>query len=453
MISYIWHFYLSSINGGILMKLHGIKVPHKKNTANCVPVRLSVPETVQIPMSMHIGKPAKVVVKRGDTVKVGQLIGEADGFISAPVHSSVSGTVAKIEEMTLSNGAKGQCVVIDTDGEQTVFEGVKPPEVHDLDSFTEAVRQSGAVGLGGAGFPTFVKLSIKDLSKLDAVVINAAECEPYITSDTRTMLDKSDDIMRGIEAVKKYLHPNRFIIGIEKNKPEAIKKMQELASQSEGVEVKVLPSSYPQGGEKVLVFNTVGKIIPKGGLPLDVGVIVINVTTLAFIGSYLKTGMPLVNKCVTVDGSAVKEPKNVIAPIGMSIADVLEQSGGTKSEVAKALYGGPMMGLAVPSLDSPILKNTNAITAMDIKEATPPKTTPCIRCGACLNHCPLRLDPREIARAYKLGSVEDLQTLHVDLCMECGCCSYICPAHRPLVQTNKLAKALLRVHQAKKEGK
>ena len=446
-------FYLSSINGGILMKLHGIKVPHKKNTANCVPVRLSVPETVRIPMSMHIGKPAKVAVKRGDTVKVGQLIGEADGFISAPVHSSVSGTVAKIEEMTLSNGAKGQCVVIDTDGEQAVFEGVKPPEVHDLDSFTEAVRQSGAVGLGGAGFPTFVKLSVKDLSKLDAVVINAAECEPYITSDTRTMLDKSDDIMSGIEAVKKYLQPNRFIIGIEKNKPEAIKKMQELASQSEGVEVKVLPSSYPQGGEKVLVFNTIGKIIPKGGLPLDVGVIVINVTTLAFIGNYLKTGMPLVNKCVTVDGSAVKEPKNVIAPIGMSIADVLEQSGGTKSEVAKALYGGPMMGLAVPSLDSPILKNTNAITAMDIKEATPPKTTPCIRCGACLNHCPLRLDPREIARAYKLGSVEDLQTLHVDLCMECGCCSYICPAHRPLVQTNKLAKALLRVNQAKKEGK
>ena len=420
-------FYLSSINGGILMKLHGIKVPHKKNTANCVPVRLSVPETVRIPMSMHIGKPAKVVVKRGDTVKVGQLIGEADGFISAPVHSSVSGTVAKIEEMTLSNGAKGQCVVIDTDGEQAVFEGVKPPVVTDLQSFTEAVRQSGAVGLGGAGFPTFVKLSVKDLSKLDAVVINAAECEPYITSDTRTMLDKSGDIMRGIEAVKKYLQPNRFIIGIEKNNP--------------------------QGGEKVLVFNTIGKIIPKGGLPLDVGVIVINVTTLAFIGNYLKTGMPLVNKCVTVDGSAVKEPKNVIAPIGMSIADVLEQSGGTKSEVAKALYGGPMMGLAVPSLDSPILKNTNAITAMDIKEATPPKTTPCIRCGACLNHCPLRLDPREIARAYKLGSVEDLQTLHVDLCMECGCCSYICPAHRPLVQTNKLAKALLRVNQAKKEGK
>ena len=435
------------------MKLHGIKVPHKKNTASCVPIRLSVPETVRIPMSMHIGKPAKTAVKRGDTVKVGQLIGEADGFISAPVHSSVSGTVAKIEEMTISNGAKVDCVVINTDGEQAVFEDVKPPEVTDLDSFTEAVRQSGAVGLGGAGFPTFVKLSVNDLSKLDTVVINAAECEPYITSDTRTMLDKSDDIMRGIEAIKKYLKPKRFIFGIEKNKPEAIKKMQELSSKTDGIEVKVLPSSYPQGGEKVLVFNTVGKIIPKGGLPIDVGVIVINVTTLAFIGNYLKTGMPLVNKCVTVDGSAVKEPKNVIAPIGMTIGDLLEKSGGTKGEAAKVLYGGPMMGLAVPSLDSPIIKNTNAVIAMDKKEAAPPKTTPCIRCGACLNHCPFRLDPREISRAYKLGSAEDLQTLHVDLCMECGCCSYICPAHRPLVQTNKLAKVLLKTSQAKKEGK
>ena len=437
------------------MKLHGIRVPHKKNTANSVPVRLGVPKTVYMPMSMHIGKPAKAVVKKGDTVRVGQLIGEADGFISAPVHSSVSGTVAKLEDMTISNGMKVQCVVIDADGEQTVFEGVKPPEVNDLQSLVEAVKNSGAVGLGGAGFPTFVKLSVKDLSKLDAVVINAAECEPYITSDTRTMLDKSEFILKGIEALKKHLEVKRFVIGIEKNKPEAIEKMRRLAADTDGVEVKVLPSSYPQGGEKVLVYNTVKKIIPKGGLPLDVGVIVINVTTLAFIGEYLETGMPLVEKCVTVDGSAVKEPKNVIAPIGMTIADLLEGAGGTKAEVAKALYGGPMMGLAVPSLDSPVLKNTNAVTAMDVKEATPPKPTPCIRCGACLNHCPLRLDPREISKAYKTASPEDLLSLQVDLCMECGCCSYICPAHRPLVQTNKLAKAMLRTYtaSAKKEGK
>ena len=439
------------------MRLKGIHVPHKKHTANAAPVRLPVPKTVTIPMAMHIGKPAKPIVKRGDEVKVGQLIAEADGFISAPIHSGVSGKVQKIDEMITSMGAKVPCVVIETDGLQELSETVRPPEVHDLESFVAAVRQSGAVGLGGAGFPTFVKLSVKDLGKLDAVVINAAECEPYITSDTRTMLDRGEDVFEGIELLKKYLKVRRFIIGVEENKPEAIEKMRRLAGGAEGVEVKVLPAVYPQGGEKVLVYNTVGKMIPKGGLPLDAGVIVINVTTLAFIARYIKTGMPLVEKCLTVDGSAVKEPKNVIAPIGMSIGDVLEAAGGCKCEPAKVLYGGPMMGIAVPDLGAPILKNTNAIVAMDEKEAMPPKTTPCINCGACLNQCPLRLDPRAISRAYKRNEPEELKSLCVDLCMECGCCSYVCPAKRYLVQTNKLAKAVLRnylaAQKAQQEGK
>ena len=439
------------------MRLKGIHVPHKKHTANAAPVRLPVPKTVTIPMAMHIGKPAKPIVKRGDEVKVGQLIAEADGFISAPIHSGVSGKVQKIDEMITSMGAKVPCVVIETDGLQELSETVRPPEVHDLESFVAAVRQSGAVGLGGAGFPTFVKLSVKDLGKLDAVVINAAECEPYITSDTRTMLDRGEDVFEGIELLKKYLKVRRFIIGVEENKPEAIEKMRCLAGGAEGVEVKVLPAVYPQGGEKVLVYNTVGKMIPKGGLPLDAGVIVINVTTLAFIARYIKTGMPLVEKCLTVDGSAVKEPKNVIAPIGMSIGDVLEAAGGCKCEPAKVLYGGPMMGIAVPDLGAPILKNTNAIVAMDEKEAMPPKTTPCINCGACLNQCPLRLDPRAISRAYKRNEPEELKALCVDLCMECGCCSYVCPAKRHLVQTNKLAKAVLRnylaAQKAQQEGK
>ena len=439
------------------MRLKGIHVPHKKHTANAAPVRLPVPKTVTIPMAMHIGKPAKPIVKRGDEVKVGQLIAEADGFISAPIHSGVSGKVQKIDEMITSMGAKVPCVVIETDGLQELSETVRPPEVHDLESFVAAVRQSGAVGLGGAGFPTFVKLSVKDLGKLDAVVINAAECEPYITSDTRTMLDRGEDVFEGIELLKKYLKVRRFIIGVEENKPEAIEKMRRLADGAEGVEVRVLPAVYPQGGEKVLVYNTVGKMIPKGGLPLDAGVIVINVTTLAFIARYIKTGMPLVEKCLTVDGSAVKEPKNVIAPIGMSIGDVLEAAGGCKCEPAKVLYGGPMMGIAVPDLGAPILKNTNAIVAMDEKEAMPPKTTPCINCGACLNQCPLRLDPRAISRAYKRNEPEELKALCVDLCMECGCCSYVCPAKRHLVQTNKLAKAVLRnylaAQKAQQEGK
>ena len=434
------------------MKLKGIRVPHKKNTANDAPVRVPVPKTVRIPTSMHIGKPAKPVVKRGDRVLVGQLIAEADGFISAPVHSGVSGRVLKIDEMTTAMGFKVPLIEIETDGLQEVAETVKPPEVHDLDSFVAAVRESGAVGLGGAGFPTFVKLSVKDLSKLDAVVINGAECEPYITSDTQTMLDRADEVFGGIELLKKYLKAKRFIIGIESNKPEAIRIMSELAAGTGGVEVRALPPVYPQGGEKVLVYNTVGRMIPKGGLPLDVGVIVINVTTLAFISSYVKTGMPLVEKCITVDGSAVREPKNLIVPVGTAISDVLESAGGCKSEPAKVLYGGPMMGIAVPDLSAPVLKNTNAIIAMDEKEAAPPKVTPCINCGACLNHCPLRLDPREISRAYKKNSPEDLKTLCVDLCMECGCCSFVCPAKRHLVQTNKLAKAVLREYAAKQKA-
>ena len=436
------------------MKLHGIHVPHKKNTAHLPPVRLEPPKTVAIPMSMHIGRPAKPVVKRGDEVKVGTLIAEADGYISAPIHSSVSGKVQKIDEITIMNGSKVPCILIDSDGLQTPDESITPPGVHDLDSFIDAVKNSGSVGLGGAGFPTFVKFVTKDLSVFKYVIINAAECEPYITSDTRTMLDRTDSIRKGIEAMKKYLGVKTFIIGIEDNKPEAIAKMKELASQADGVTVKVLPAMYPQGGEKVLIYNCTGKIVPKGGLPLDVGAIVINVTTLAFIAEYLETGMPLVEKCVTVDGSAVKEPKNVIAPIGMSIADLLEAAGGCKEEPAKVLYGGPMMGIAVPTLDSPVLKNTNAIVAMDSREAKPPRTTPCINCGSCINHCPLKLDPREIAISYKMNDAESLEKLCVDLCMECGCCSYICPAHRPLVQTNKLAKFVLRQYRnSKKEGK
>ena len=445
------------------MRLHGIKIPHKKNTADCAPVRITIPETVTIPMSMHIGKPAKVIVKKGDEVKVGQMIGQADGFVSANIHASVSGTVQKVEEMVSSSGARIPCVVIKSDGKQEISDDVKKPEITDFESFVTAVKGSGVVGLGGAGFPSFVKLSVKDLAKVKHIVINAAECEPYITSDTRTMIDKGEYVFKGIDALKKYMKAEHFIIGIESNKPEAITKMKELASKTDGVDIHVLPSIYPQGGEKVLVYNTVKKIIPKGGLPLDVGVIVINVTTLAFIAEYLEIGIPLVEKCITLDGSAVKEPKNIIAPIGTSVAHLVKSAGGLKSEPAKILYGGPMMGIAMPSMDEPVLKNTNAIIVMDKKEAAPMKTTACIGCGACLNHCPFRLDPRAISRAYKLDDSEQLKELCVDLCMECGCCSYVCPANRPLVQTNKLAKGKLRAYltaqkaaeaaKSEKEGK
>ena len=437
------------------MKIHGIRVPHHKNTANSAPVRLPLPTVITIPMSMHIGRPSAPIVKKGDSVKVGQKIAEASAYISAPVHSGVSGTVKKVDEMLISNGQKVPCIVIEPDGLQEISEEVKPPVITDHKSFVQAVADSGSVGLGGAGFPTNVKLNVRDLNEIEAVVINAAECEPYITSDTRTALDKTEYIFKGIDAFRKYMKVRRFIIGIENNKPDAIEKLRSFAQKTDDVEVHVLPSIYPQGGEKVLVYNTMHRLIPKGSLPLDVGAVVINITTLAFLAEYFETGMPLVERCVTLDGSAVKEPKNVIVPVGMPISEVIEAAGGLKSEAAKILYGGPMMGIAVPDIDAPILKNTNAVTVMDAKEAAPPKTTPCINCGACLNHCPFKLDPRAIAKAYKKNSGEELKQLQVDLCMECGCCGYVCPAKRPLVQTNKLAKAVLRIYKEsnKKEEK
>ena len=433
------------------MRLHGIRIPHKKNTAGMKPVRLPLPETVTIPMLMHIGKHARAVVKPGDSVKVGQIIGAADGYISSDIHSSVSGTVEKMVELTAFNGNKVSCVQIRCDGKQEKDPTLRVPEVTDFDSFITAVKTSGVVGLGGAGVPSFVKLGVNDLSKIDAIILNGAECEPYITSDTRTMIDKADYVFKGIRTLQKYMHAKRVIIGIENNKREAIASMKSYADKTEGVEVKVLPSIYPQGGEKVLIYHTIHKLVPKGGLPLDVGAVVINVTTLAFIAEYMETGIPLIEKCITVDGSAVKEPKNVIAPIGMTISELLKAVGGVKEEPAKVIYGGPMMGIAMQSLEEPVLKITNAVIAMGKKEATLPKITPCIACGGCSAHCPFRLDPRAIAKAYDRKDAEELEKLCVDMCMECGCCSYICPANRPLVHTNKLAKALLRTYRAEKE--
>lgn len=439
------------------MKIHGIRVPHHKNTAGSAPVRLPLPTVLTIPMSMHIGRPSEPIVKKGDHVKVGQKIADASAYISAPVHSGVSGTVKKIDEMLISNGRRVPCIVIEPDGLQEISEDVKPPVITDHKSFVQAVADSGSVGLGGAGFPTNVKLNVRDLNEIEAVVINAAECEPYITSDTRTALDKTEAVFKGIDAFRRFMKVHRFIIGIENNKQEAIEKLRSFAQKTDDVEVHVLPSIYPQGGEKVLVYNTMHRLIPKGSLPLDVGAVVINITTLAFLAEYFETGMPLVERCVTLDGAAVRKPKNVIVPVGTPIREVIEAAGGLKSDAAKILYGGPMMGIAVPDMDAPVLKNTNAVTVMDAKEAEPPKVTPCINCGACLNHCPFRLDPRAIAKAYKKNSGEELQQLQVDLCMECGCCSYVCPAKRPLVQTNKLAKGVLRLYkdstQKKKEAK
>ncbi|MBR5246466.1 MAG: electron transport complex subunit RsxC [Clostridia bacterium] len=429
--------------------IKGIHIPHRKNTAGMSAVRMLVPSMVTIPMAMHIGKPAKPIVKVGDSVSVGTMIAEQDGMISSPVYSSVSGTVKGIADIVISNGRRVSAITIESDGEMTPDDTIKAPQINSKEDFIEAVKMSGIVGLGGAGFPTYVKFATD--KKIDTLVINGAECEPYITSDSVTMVDRADEILFAIETADKYFNFEKVIIGIEKNKTAAITSMKNIAAKYKKIEVKVLPSVYPQGGEKVLIYNTTGRVVAAGKLPADVGCIVCNSSTMANIARYIKTGMPLVEKIITVDGGAVKEPKNVIAPIGTSLADVFDFCGGFVSEPMKVLYGGPMMGIAVPELSVPVLKQTNAILALNEKETRTAKTTACIRCGKCTNSCPFGINPAAIAKAYKDKDAEMLEKLGADVCMLCGCCSYICPAKRPLAETNSLAKNLLMEERAKKK--
>lgn len=437
-----------------IFKLGKTHVPHRKNTAHMTPVRMPAPAEVLIPVSQHIGAPANPVVKIGDTVKVGTLIAEAGGYVSAPVHSSVSGKVKKIEPFLMSSGRTCQAILIESDGNMTPDESVAPPSVESFDDFAAAIRASGLVGLGGAGFPTSVKLDAEKKGLIKKIIINGAECEPYITSDTRTMIDESDCIRDGVNLLLKYISAEEVVIGIEKNKPECIEGLDAIFAGNPKVRVMALPDTYPQGAEKILIYNTTGLVVPEGGLPSDVGCLVMNITSVAFVAKYLKTGMPLVEKCLTVDGSAIKEPKNVIVPVGTRIKDVIEFAGGYSEEPGKILYGGPMMGIAVYSTDDPIMKNSNAIVALNKKEAKAERQNPCIHCGRCVAACPMGLNPTSYAKAMKIDDIseraERLTAAKINLCMECGCCSFVCPSRRPLVETNKLAKADLRAFQTKK---
>jgi electron transport complex protein RnfC len=333
----------------------------------------------------------------------------------------------------------------------TVDENIKKPEINSKEDLINAIKNSGMVGLGGAGFPTYAKFT-SDKS-IETLIINGAECEPYITSDTATMTERADDIKVAVEAMVKYFNIKEVVLGLEKGSDEAQKEMEKIASAIPNMKVKVLPKLYPQGGEKVLVYHTTGKVVGTGMLPIDVGCVVINCSTMANIGKYILTGMPLVERCITVDGASVKEPKIVVAPIGTALKDVFDFCGGFKEEPFAVLYGGPMMGVAVPDLSVPVLKQTNAILALTKKETSVPKETSCIRCGACVTNCPFGITPPAIVKAYKNKDYDAMVKAGAELCMECGCCSYNCPANRPLVQTNKLAKAMIREYKAKEANK
>ncbi|MBR2612512.1 MAG: electron transport complex subunit RsxC [Clostridia bacterium] len=437
--------------------LGNLRIPHRKNTASMPAVKLNPTGDILLPMSQHIGAPATPVVKAGDSVKVGQKIAEANGPVSSPIYASVSGKVLKIEPYLRPNGQTVDAIRIAPDGEMTPAEEIVPPEIVDMESFLLAIRESGIVGLGGAGFPASVKLAAQKNGKIDTVILNGSECEPYITSDTRAMIDGAEWIYKGVLLLKQHLGIEKYIIGVEDNKPECIRKMKEVFASAEGVEVVTLPSKYPQGAEKVIIYNTTKRVVPEGKLPADVGVLVVNVSSVLTLAQYIETGMPLVSRVVTVDGDAIKNPQNVEVPIGTSAQELIAFCGGfvNEEDVGKVLYGGPMMGACLATLAEPVLKTTGAILAFTKKTSKMQEPTACIHCGRCVSACPLDLDPTTFSAALAYGDKEQrvqiLQDAHIGLCMECGCCSYVCPAKRPLVQNNRLGKAEVRdylAHQA-----
>ena len=427
-------------------RLRSIDAGHYKNTAGCATEVAPIPDIVKIPMSMHIGKPCQPLVKKGDTVKVGQLIGNVDAFISAPIHSSVSGTVKAIETQRGAMGGYETLVVIETDKKQELWEGLKVPEVNDLAGFVQAVRDSGLVGMGGASFPTSVKYNPKNIDEVTTLIVNGAECEPFITSDHRAMLEDTQDIIEGMKLICKYVGLDEAYIGIEANKPDAIAKFDEEFKKQglDNFHTFTLLSRYPKGAERVLVYEITGKPMPAGVLPADLGVILSNVSSVAFVGEYFRTGIPLTKKRMTVDGDAVATPKNIVTPIGTPIHDIIQFCGGYKSAPKKIIMGGPMMGRSIPNDSMPVIKNSNAVLAFSKEQAWIPEETACINCGRCHMACPMNLLPTAFADAYLARDAQRLSDLQVMQCMECGSCSFVCPARRPLAFMNKLGKGLVK---------
>ncbi|MCI8551166.1 MAG: electron transport complex subunit RsxC [Lachnospiraceae bacterium] len=400
------------------------------------------PETVVIPLSMHAGAPANPVVQVGDTVKVGQVIGEAAGFISAPVHSSVSGTVTAIENH--GHATRGEClsVVIKSDGKNTLHESVKPGK--DLDSLTpdeiiEIVREAGIVGMGGAGFPTSVKL--KPPKPVDTILLNGCECEPLLTADHRVLLEFADDVIFGLRAIIKTVGAEKGIIVIEDNKPDAIKLMQKKVEGIDGIEVVVAKTKYPQGAEKMLIKRVMKRQVPSGGLPADVGCVVSNISTTKAISDAIQKGIPLVERVVTVTGEHLKKPGNYIVKIGTSTKELLDYCGGVTGEDVTIKAGGPMMGFVLSDVDVPIMKGSNGIIAVDTDHTA---EQPCIKCGRCMDVCPMELSPLYFAKYADEENWQGMKDKSVMDCIECRCCEYICSSKIPLVSKIKAGKNAVR---------
>lgn len=404
------------------------------------------------PLSQHIGAPAKAVVSVGDRVLKGQLIADAGGFISAPVFSAVSGTVKAIENRLVVNGNNDECIIIENDREnETVSDFGKDRSLDSLsaEDIVDIIKKAGIVGLGGAGFPTGVKVSPKNANHIDTVIINGSECEPYLTSDYRLMLERNAEIIKGIKAVLKALPNAKAVIGIENNKPEAIKILDEKTSGEDKISVCPLKTKYPQGGERQLIYAITGRKINSKMLPADKGCIVLNTASCYAIYEAVYKNMPLIHKVMTITGEAVHSPCNVDVPLGVSHSYVLEKCGGAKDDVVKFISGGPMMGMAMSSLDVPVVKTSSSILAFSKDDVAALPQSACIHCGRCVKACPQILVPQMMAKAVRGQNMNRFDELGGMECIECGCCTYVCPAKIPLTQMFKLGKAELRSMRTK----
>lgn len=427
---------------------HGVHPPESKELTASVPLRrMPFAEEVVLPLRQHAGKPARPIVRPGQHVQRGDTLAEADGFVSSPVHASAAGVVRSIGWWPHPDGTMAEAVRIAVERYSPQIPRPRlVPRWEELSpaGVIRAVQDAGVVGLGGAAFPTHVKLSPPKGARMELLLVNGAECEPYLTTDHRTMVEYPERVHFGVRIMMKALGVARAVIGVEMNKPDAIEALRAAAPTDLDVTILPLTVKYPQGAEKMLIRVVTGREVPSGKLPMDVGVVVQNVGSIATIAEVFETGLPLVERIVTVSGRGVRRPSNLIVPVGTKVRDVLEFCGGTTPDAAEVVFGGPMMGVAQPDLDAPIIKGTTGVVVLTAGEVRRPEVYPCIRCGRCLDACPVFLNPSRLGILAQAGRYEEMKALHLADCMLCGSCSYVCPSNLPLAQMFSLSKAALK---------
>lgn len=426
-------------------------VYHKASSAGIAIRELALPPRLSVPLSQHLGAPAKPIVAVGDTVTAGQLIAEANGFISAPVHAPASGQVVALEQVLTASGQPCQAIVIETSAEQTwtLLPILQNWQEIEKQSLIDQIGAAGIVGMGGAGFPTRVKLSPPKDKPIDTLILNGAECEPYLTGDHRMMLEHAREIRIGTEIIRTVLGAKTVRIAIEDNKPDAIEAMQQAYADMPGdVSVTVLRTSYPQGSEKQQIYSVTGREVPRAGLPMDVGCVVENVSTAFAIYDAVMNGRPLVKRVITVTGDAIAKPANLLAPVGTLYRDLVAACGITSEQPVKIISGGPMMGFTVASLDIPTGKTASGLLLLTAKRVSTYTSQACISCGRCVEACPMRLAPSELSQFIEADDIEGAEQNALMDCIECGSCAFVCPAHRPLVHHMRRGKAAVMAKRA-----